>query len=70
MKWANIGGYIGKYQVSDTGLVKSLERLVDSGQGGKPYWIKERILRMVEDKDGYLQVALSKDGKLTTKKGS
>ena len=66
--WLDIKGYEGKYQASNSGFIKSLERWVDSGQGGKPYLIKERILKAVPDKDRYLQVALSKDGKLTTKK--
>lgn len=48
--WEDVRGYKGLYKVSSMGRVKSLK------------WGKERILRPVKDKDGYLEVTLYKDG--------
>lgn len=50
--WKDIKDYEGLYQVSNTGLVKSLPRLTTKG----------RILVQNEDKDGYFKVTLSKQG--------
>ena len=49
-KWKDIDGYDGAYQVSDLGRVRSNK----SGE-----W---KVRRASKDKDGYLQVALCKDG--------
>ncbi len=67
-QWKDIEGYVGKYQVSSFGRVKSLSRLVDSGRGGKPYTIPSRILKPASDRDGYLQVRLCLRGNQSTKK--
>ena len=48
--WKDISGYEGHYQVSDQGRVKSLK------QG------KERILKPINDVNGYLRVNLWKNG--------
>ena len=50
-RWKDIDGYDGAYQVSSLGRVRSHK----SGE-----W---RARRASKDKDGYLQVALCKDGK-------
>ena len=47
--WCPIKGYEGLYEVSDQGRVKSLK------------FGKERILKSVRDKDGYLLVCLCKN---------
>lgn len=52
--WRNIEGYECLYQVSNLGRVKSL---------GNDKTRKEKILRQIKDKDGYLQVILCKEGK-------
>ena len=57
--WRDIEGYEGLYQVSDSGRVKSL----NYRRSGK-----EGIIKIWKRKDGYLQVQLSKDGKLKTHK--
>lgn len=54
--WKPIKTYEGYYEVSNTGLVKSLKR--DIGMGSR----RENRLLTVYDKRGYSQVALSKDG--------
>lgn len=48
--WRDVKGYIGLYQVSNLGNVKSLRN--------------NKILKPVPNKKGYFQVSLSKDGKV------
>jgi len=59
-EWRNIGGYIGAYQVSSTGNIRSLERL-DSAR----HRLKGRDRKLKIDRDGYNTVALCKGGKHT-----
>lgn len=63
--WKTIEGYTN-YQVSNLGRVKSLERKVKKYDGYRTK--KERILKPCKDKDGYLIVALCKDGEQKTMK--
>lgn len=60
MKWKEIKGYEGFYLISDTGVVKSLDRITQSGVG--PYVKKGRIMKTFITK-GYERVALTKDKK-------
>lgn len=64
--WKNIKGYEGCYQVSNMGRIKSLSRKVWNGK--TYFWTSERILRPGIDRDGYLLVNLSKNGKAKTEK--
>ena len=57
--WRPIEGYEGLYEVSNTGLIRSLDRFV-----GNRNRIKGKILSIRIEKDGYCSVALSKDGKI------
>ena len=57
--WKDIKGYEGRYQVSDIGRVKSLERRFVDKRGYKRT-IRGQILRPSTEKDGYLQVYLYK----------
>ena len=61
-EWKDIEGFEGKYMVSNTGKVKSLERTVWDSRG---YYktVPEKILKACPDKDGYLFTQLWKDGK-------
>ena len=52
MTWKPIAGYEGLYEVSDTGLVRSLR------------FGKKKILAPAGNGGGYIQVGLHKDGKL------
>jgi NUMOD4 motif len=56
--WKDIEGYEGKYQVSNSGLVKSLNYRCRKNEG------KERVLKQGINSKGYVQVALWKDGKV------
>lgn len=57
--WKDIPGYEGRYQASNTGMIRSLNY---RGTG------QIRELRLREDKDGYLQVNLSQCGVRATEK--
>lgn len=59
--WKDIPGYYGLYRVSSSGRVKSLERVVK--MRGVDKYVPERYLKPSQDKDGYLKLDLSKDGK-------
>ena len=48
--WRPINGYQGLYQVSDQGKVRSLK------------FGKERIMKNIRNKDGYLRIGLRKNG--------
>ena len=50
--WKDIQGYEGFYQISNLGNVKSLERVVDKGNGILQHR-KERIMNKRESVDGY-----------------
>lgn len=60
--WRWIPGYEGLYQVSTRGRVRSVDRWVTDKDGRKRL-IKGKILKQRVDKDGYLRVTLSRDGK-------
>lgn len=62
-QWKDIKGYEGLYEVSNYGNVRSLDRTIKRGQGHMT--IKGCILiPFYEEKKGYYQVALAKDGKV------
>lgn len=61
--WKDIDGYVGKYQISNLGRVKSLPKRKGRGIG---YDIGERVLRPSINGRGYEQVVLCKDGKTKT----
>lgn len=66
--WKSVKGYEGIYEVSNTGLVKSLSRPRYCGRAGyKPRITKEQLKVANIDRLGYPRISLSKDGK--TKKG-
>ena len=61
--WKAVTGYEGLYEVSSLGNVRSLDRVIRSKHNGTTLK-KGRILTpFYEEKKGYYQVALSKDGK-------
>lgn len=49
--WKDIGGYEGLYEVSNLGRIKSL------------HFKESKILKNLEDRDGYLQLNLTKNNK-------
>jgi hypothetical protein len=62
--WKDIKGYEGLYQVSNLGRVRSLNRYViqkNAFGNMKEHCYKGKILKLFEDKDGYLRVNLKKN---------
>lgn len=59
--WKDLPGFEGLYQVSDTGLIKSLPREVHHSDGRIQHR-KERLLSQHKDQDGYFVTKLSVDG--------
>ena len=63
-KWKDIIGYEGFYQVSNLGNVKSLFRIIQTGNNKRS--VKEKILKSNINRYGYVMVTISKFGKLYT----
>lgn len=61
--WKDIEGYENLYQVSNFGRIHSLDRFVPR-KTGTVQKVHGRILKLIEDKDGYLQVSLWKENKM------
>jgi len=59
-QWRDIVDFIGRYQISDLGRLKSLGRFRDNGNGG--YVMKSRMMKQNADRDGYLLTGLRKPG--------
>jgi len=55
--WKYVKGFEGKYQISNLGRVRSLERTKKCGRGGI-YKVNERILKAGINSDGYKSVVL------------
>ena len=62
MEWRDIKGFEGYYQVSDTGIVKSLARVI-TRSNGRINTIKESIINPSACKSKYLKASLSINGK-------
>ena len=52
-QWKDITGFEGIYQISSTGRIKSLKRVVPTWNGTKT--IPERILKLKIQKNGYIK---------------
>lgn len=62
----DIPDYEGVYQISNTGIVKGLERRIDYNNGGFRIQ-KEKLLSICVGSNGYPQVTLYKEGESKTK---
>lgn len=58
--WREIAGYEGYYEVSQTGIVRSITRVVPSSSCSRT--LKSKIIKPRVNNRGYEQVRLSKDG--------
>lgn len=61
--WKPIKKWEDKYEVSSFGRVKSLSRIIGSGDG---YLSKERILKQMQDPDGYMQISFPIENRKNT----
>lgn len=64
-----VPGYEGLYEVTDTGEIYSIARIVDR-KNGIPMAVKPRKLRLTGDGRGYICASLSRDGVGATKRVS
>jgi len=64
--WLPVIGYTGIYEVSDTGMVRSIDRTIQLSNG-RLRKIKGKLISPKHNEDGYLFVSLSKDGIVKTK---
>ena len=53
--WKDIIGYEGRYQASNLGNIRSLDRYVNHNYGGKRL-VKGRVLKPIKQNNGYLSV--------------
>ena len=65
-EWRSIRGFEGLYEVSDQGMVRSLDRYVNAKRGSFAK-IKGVTMKLQKNHKGYMAVALHKDGKPFTK---
>lgn len=56
--WKDLTGYIGIYQVSNNGRIKSLSRKIVR-KNGQIAIVKEKILKSKKDRYGYFFIVLS-----------
>ena len=61
-QWKDIKGYEGRYQASNLGRIRSLNRSVINCRGRKQI-IKEKVLKPENVFDGYERVCLCRNGK-------
>jgi NUMOD4 motif len=68
IEWRAVGGYKGLYEVSNTGLVRSIEREITYVKNGVAYkkTLKGVVLKTSPNTKGYPSVYLSKEGKRET----
>lgn len=64
--WKDIKDWEGYYEVSNLGNVRSCKRTI-TDKNGVNYNNNERILKPAKNRDGYLQVGLSKNSKGSSK---
>lgn len=62
MRWRDIKGWEGHYQVSDTGLIRSVYRVV-MRKNGNPLPRRPRIRKTPLTPAGYQSIRLNRDGK-------
>lgn len=67
-RWKDIDGFEGYYQVSDTGRVRSLDRVVTTTRYGKPLSMarKGKVLRSTVGRDGYPSIQIYKESEYYT----
>lgn len=62
-EWRPITGYAGCYEVSNDGIIRSLDRVAGVTPKGAPRMIKGCEIKPHDNGNGYLRVTLKKNGK-------
>lgn len=62
--WKSVTGYEGHYIISTNGIIKSINRVINTNNGFRI--IQGKILKTRINSDGYVEVRLTKKGKTTT----
>ncbi len=62
IEWKSVPGYEEEYQISNTGLIKSLARVVKSNSTNHWYTKSEKLLKPEIMNSGYYRVQLLKNG--------
>lgn len=60
--WVDVINFEGLYKVSNYGIVKGVDRIINR-KNGRPLKIKGKNIALRINKDGYYQVQLNKNGK-------
>jgi hypothetical protein len=63
--WRSVLNYKGYYEVSNHGNVRSINRIIIDKNGNELHY-KSRLLKPAPNKDGYLQVGLSRNSKINS----
>lgn len=66
-KWKDIKGYEGMYQVSNTGKIRSLDRIVKDANKNRYQHLKGKELKFTDNGRGYKLVFLTKNSKRMNK---
>lgn len=61
--WKDIPGYVGFYQISNLGNVRSLKRKVNNSESGTQRETKDMLMNPWDNGNGYLVVSLQKNHK-------
>ena len=62
-EWRDIDGYEGLYKVSNTGKIKSTDRILYMGKNYVPSKVKGKLIKTRISKNGYVLVTLSSKSK-------
>ena len=62
MNWKNVKDYEGIYEISDTGIIRGVDRYIELPNGKKRF-AKGRILQQSISNKGYAEIRLNKGGK-------
>lgn len=63
LEWRPVKDFEGYYEVSNTGLVRSVDREIKHSRGSGTFTKKGKVLKPASDKNGYLLISLSRNSK-------
>lgn len=63
MKWHPLKGFEGLYEITRTGLIRTVRRYYKSGEYYHKQLLPQKLMSFSRDKNGYFRIALRKNGK-------